>query len=74
MLGTRVGTVQTVRNFLTDLNANQMRLATSQHQYSTGKKVDSPADDPVGVGIALGIRNDIDAVNAWRGNIADSLE
>lgn len=74
MLGTRVGTVQTVRNFLADLNANQTRLATSQHQYSTGKKVDKPADDPVGVGIALGIRNDIDAVNAWRGNIADSLE
>lgn len=74
MLGSRVGSHQVVRNFLNDLNANQMRLAQSQHQYSTGKKVDSPADDPVGVGIALGIRNDIDAVNAWRGNIHDSLE
>lgn len=74
MLGSRVGSHQVARNFLNDLNANQMRLAQSQHQYSTGKKVDSPGDDPVGVGIALGIRNDIDAVNAWRGNIHDSLE
>lgn len=73
MLG-RIGSSQMVRNFLNDLGNNQVALAKYQHQYSTGKKVDSPGDDPVGVGIALNIRTDIDAVESWRKNTYDSLE
>lgn len=71
MIG-RIGSQQMVRNLLAGLDDNQVRLAEVQRQLSTGKKVGSPADDPVGVGLALGIRNDLDSVKAWQQNIADS--
>ncbi len=68
----RVGSQQMVRNFLSDLDNNNVRLAEIQRQLATGKRVSNPADDPVGVGLALGIRTDIESVRAWGQNIADS--
>lgn len=71
MIG-RVGSHQMVRNFLADLGNNQVRQADLQRQLSTGKRVNDPADDPVGIGLALGIRHDLESVRAWKQNIADS--
>lgn len=69
----RIGSGQIVRDFLTDLRGNHADLARVQRQVSTGKRILSPSDDPVGIAIALGLRRDQGATAAWRRNIDDSL-
>ena len=72
MIG-RMASDQVVRNFLTDLDGNYRALSQSQRQVSTGKRILSPSDDPVGIAIALGLRRDQGATAAWGRNIDDSL-
>lgn len=72
MIG-RMASDQVVRNFLSDLDGNYRRLSESQRQVSTGKRVLTPSDDPVGIAIALGLRRDQGATEAWGRNIDDSL-
>lgn len=72
MIG-RMASESAVRNFLSDLEGNYRSLSASQRQVSTGKRVLTPSDDPVGVAIGLGLRRDQSAVDAWNRNIDDSL-
>lgn len=69
----RMASDQAVRNFLSDLDGNYRALSQSQRQVSTGKRVLTPSDDPVGISLALGLRRDQGATEAWSRNIADSL-
>lgn len=69
----RMSSDQAVRNFLSDLDGNYRALSQSQRQVSTGKRVLSPSDDPVGISLALGLRRDQSATAAWGRNIDDSL-
>jgi flagellar hook-associated protein 3 FlgL len=69
----RMSSDQVVRNFLSDLDGNYRALAQTQRQVSTGKRVLSPSDDPVGIAISLGLRRDRSATEAWGRNIDDSL-
>jgi len=70
---TRMSSGQMTRNFLSDLQGNYRSLADSQRQVSTGKRILTPSDDPVGVSLALGLRRDQKAGEAWGRNIDDSL-
>jgi flagellar hook-associated protein 3 FlgL len=70
---TRMSSAQMSRNFLADLEGNYRSLADSQRQVSTGKRILTPSDDPVGIAIALGLRRDQKAGEAWGRNIDDSL-
>ena len=72
MIG-RISSEQAVRNFLGDLEGNYRSLSESQRQVSTGKRILTPSDDPVGVAIGLGLRRDQSAASAWNRNIDDSL-
>jgi flagellar hook-associated protein 3 FlgL len=72
MIG-RMATEQAVRNFLNDLQGNYRSLADSQREVSTGKRILTPSDDPVGVAIGLGLRRDMSATDTWSRNIDDSL-
>ena len=72
MIG-RISSEQAVRNFLGDLQGNYRSLSESQRQVSTGKRILTPSDDPVGVAIGLGLRRDQSATEAWNRNIDDSL-
>lgn len=69
----RMSSEQMSRNFLADLQGNYRSLADSQRQVSTGKRILTPSDDPVGIAIALGLRRDQKAGDAWTRNIDDSL-
>lgn len=69
----RMSSDQVVRNFLSDLEGNYRSLSESQRQVSTGKRVLTPSDDPVGIALALGLRRDQGATEAWGRNIDDSL-
>ena len=72
MIG-RMATEQAVRNFLSDLQGNYRGLADAQRQVSTGKRILTPSDDPIGVAIGLGLRRDMSATDTWSRNIDDSL-
>ena len=69
----RMSSEQMSRNFLADLENDYRSLSKVQRQLSTGKRVMSPSDDPVGIALALGLRRDQGANEAWGRNIDDSL-
>lgn len=69
----RMSSGQMARTYLGDLHAVQRSLADAQQRISTGKSMIRPSDDPVGISIALGLRRDEAATEAWSRNIADSL-
>lgn len=69
----RLSSDQAVRNFLSDLDGNYRSLSQSQRQVATGKRVLTPSDDPVGISLALGLRRDQSATEAWSRNVNDSL-
>lgn len=69
----RMSSDQAVRTFLSDLDGSYRSLAQTQRQVATGKRVLSPSDDPVGISIALGLRRDQGANEAWARNVDDSL-
>ena len=68
----RMSSNQAVQAFLGDLQANYRGLSEAQRTLSTGKRINSPSDDPVGVAIGLNIRRDQSAVAAWSRNVEDS--
>jgi flagellar hook-associated protein 3 FlgL len=70
---TRMSSAQMSRNFLADLEGTYRALSDSQRQVSTGKRILTPSDDPVGIALALGLRRDQQAGEAWGRNIDDSL-
>jgi flagellar hook-associated protein 3 FlgL len=72
MIG-RMSSDQMVHNFLSNLEGNYRGLADAQRQVSTGKRIATPSDDPVGIALALGLRRDQAAGAAWSRNIDDSL-
>ncbi len=69
----RMSSDQMNRTFLADLQGNYRSLADSQRQVSTGKRILTPSDDPVGISISMGLRRDQRAGEAWGRNIDDSL-
>lgn len=68
----RMSSNQAVQNFLTDLQGNYRGLTDAQRTLSTGKRINSPSDDPVGIAMGLSIRRDQSAIAAWSRNVADS--
>jgi flagellar hook-associated protein 3 FlgL len=72
MIG-RMSSSQAAANFLAGLQDTYGKLAESQQQVSTGKRILKPSDDPVGVSVALGLRRDQAAGDAWGKNIDDSM-
>ncbi len=69
----RISTNQLSLNFLSDLERNNTLMAQVLRQVATGKQILTPSDDPAGASIAMGLRRDAAATDAWRGNIDDSL-
>lgn len=63
----------TVRNFLADLQTNSRELDRAQHQVSTGKRISTPSDDPIGITSSLRIRSGQASTKAWQTNIEDSI-
>ncbi len=45
------------------LNTSQLALSKAQQQLSSGLRINSAADDPTGLGIAMGIQSNVNATN-----------
>lgn len=68
----RMSSNQAVQAFLSDLHASYRGLSEAQRTLSTGKRINSPSDDPIGIAIGLGLRRDQSAIEAWSRNVEDS--
>src|SRR5690554_4516106 len=58
---------------LRNLSNNLGRMETLQNQYSTGKRINKPSDDPVGVSFSLRYRSEISANDQYQKNVDSSL-
>lgn len=68
----RMSSNQAVQAFLSDLHTSYRGLSEAQRTLSTGKRINSPSDDPIGIAMGLGLRRDQSATEAWSRNVEDS--
>lgn len=54
---------------LSNISNNVKRMSESQNQLSTGKKINKPSDDPVGISYALRYRSEISINEQYQRNI-----
>lgn len=61
-----------VGNFLNSLNTNYKAMNTIQEQLATGKRINRPSDDPVGLISSLRIRTSLTENEKYQGNVEDA--
>lgn len=61
-----------VGNFLTNLNNNYKIMDNIQNQLSSGKRINKPSDDPVGVISSLRLRTGLTEAEKYLGNVDDA--
>ncbi|NBD26717.1 flagellar hook-associated protein FlgL [Paenibacillus sp. T1] len=69
----RVTQNMTSARLVQNLNANMRKMAIQQDQTSTGRKINKPSDDPVGMTYGLRYRSDLTANTQYQDNVASSL-
>ena len=62
-----------IANMTHNLQTNIRRLDKTQMQYYTGRKINKPSDDPIGITRSLKIRADINELNQYKKNTEDAL-
>lgn len=61
-----------ITNMMRNLNQNMLRLDKRQMQFSTGKRIHKPSDDPIGISRSLKIRADVSELDQHRKNVEDA--
>lgn len=56
-----------------NLNANLGRLETTQNQLATGRRINRPSDDPVGISYAMRYRSEISANDQYIENVDSAI-
>jgi flagellar hook-associated protein 3 FlgL len=70
MIG-RITTQMTAQNLLANINQSLDRISTTQHELSTGKRINQPSDDPYGTSLSLQLNNEIGGLNDYNNNVTD---
>lgn len=65
----RVGTLQVFRQGVNAILDQQAKLYNTQNQLSTGKRIDSPSDDPTGAAQLIGLSESAKATAQYQENI-----
>ena len=68
----RVTNSDQVRRTLADLQASHSRLAQSQNELSSGKRIQRAEDDPFGTGRALFLRNQVGDLTQYQRNVDEA--
>ena len=68
----RITNSMITNNSLLYLNKNMQNTMKLQQQYSTGKKINRPSDDPVVLSRSLKIRTSITEGNQYKRNVSDA--
>ncbi|MDB5051648.1 MAG: flagellar biosynthesis protein FlgL [Fibrobacteres bacterium] len=72
-MASRISFNQISNRILDRLFANYNKLEGTQNQLSTGKKLNSPSDNPVGVSQSMEIRSELDQFKSFQRNVDDGL-
>lgn len=72
MIG-RVTTLMISQTTLDELNQAYDRLATTQQQMSSGKKINQPSDDPYGMSKVLTIQGELGGLQSYTNQVNDGL-
>jgi flagellar hook-associated protein 3 FlgL len=67
-MSTRITQSMMNSQLIRNLNANTNRMDDYQNQLSTGRRINKPSDDPVGVGFALRYRSELSANDQYQAN------
>ncbi|MBN2144286.1 MAG: hypothetical protein JW774_06665 [Candidatus Aureabacteria bacterium] len=67
----RVTNSQQMGQVMSDINKNLRLLQELQLQISTGKRINQPSDDPIGVVKSVGLKSGIAATEQHQSNISD---
>lgn len=67
-MGTRITQNMLNNQLMRNLNSNMVRMNNSQNQLATGRRINKPSDDPVGIAFALRYRSEISANEQYESN------
>ncbi len=70
MIG-RITTLMTQQSVLSNINAVQDQLATTQQELSTGRSINQPSDNPYGASLAISLNQDLSSLSSYAGNVTD---
>ena len=65
----RIGTLQLFRQGVNAILDQQTRLAGTQLQLSSGKRINKPSDDPIGAAQILGLSESLKVTEQYQKNI-----
>lgn len=69
----RVTQGMTSAQLIQNLNTNMRKMAMQQDQTSTGRKINKPSDDPVGMTYGLRYRSDLAANSQYQNNVSATV-
>ena len=69
----RVNSDITSRRILKDLTSNMERMQKSQIQISSGKRIERPSDDPVGISQDLSYKTEAAELKQFKANINNGI-
>jgi flagellar hook-associated protein 3 FlgL len=67
-MGTRITQNMLNTQLMRNLNSNMLRMDNSQNQLATGRRINKPSDDPVGIAFGLRYRSEISANEQYESN------
>jgi flagellar hook-associated protein 3 FlgL len=67
-MGTRITQNMLNTQLMRNLNSNMLRMNDSQNQLATGRRINKPSDDPVGIAFGLRYRSEIAANDQYESN------
>ena len=68
----RVTNSMLINTVLRDLNNNMSKMAKSQEQLSSGRRINRPSDDPVGIVSSLRLRTSLTELEQYKSNAEDA--
>lgn len=69
----RITNLQMTRQFLTDINSVQNRMAESQRRMSTGQRINVASDDPFGTAQAMSFDGQLRDIEQFQRNVGDAM-
>ncbi len=68
---TRITTLMTSNQILSEINSSQAALANTEEELSTGKTINQPSDNPYGAALAVQLNGQLSQLNDYTNNITD---
>lgn len=60
-------------NLIRNLNSNQTRMSSLQDQLATGRRINKPSDDPVGISFSMRYRSEQSANDQYLENVGSAI-